>query len=687
MKNVILKICLITFLFYGCEEILFEDDISESIININSPNEGAIFDTEFINFNWQMIDGVEGYQLQIATPTFLETQQIVLDTLLTINNFDFELLPNEYQWRVRGMNSAYTSNYTTSSFNIISLNPDDIVTLKTPENKFISNSLEQHLTWEQVEFAESYIIQIWKPDTSGILMEESEVVENETMVTFEEGTFIWQVSAINNQVQTAFTSRSITIDKTSPNTPQLIMPAENQNFTGKTIEFSWERMALEGSVEVDSLFVFKNEALTELVFKDEVNEAEFPLELDPNKYYWYVKSSDVAGNEGESSEVFSFTILEGIADSMVELVSPVDNLITNKSSHNLVWEAIENVESYNLQVVNSSDDSEIFIDISTLEIEKDISFQDGSYKWQVKGLNSIEETAFYSRSILVDTKSPNTPDLVAPIDLYTQVDKIIHFQFDRTTIEGSVEVDSLFVFSDIEKQNLILKSEVTDGSYYKEFDFGAYFWYVKSFDEAGNESEQSEMFSFIIEEGINTKSITLLSPVDELISNNSLQTFKWDILENALEYRLQVYQLNSNIIEFDYALPITEKTITLDDGYYTWQVRGQNNSGNTGYSKRSILIDTTSPDISELQNPVNEAVLNNTTVQFVWNRDSGISSETSALYVYFDEELSDLAFKKQIAKNYLYKDLAPNIYYWYVITSDAAGNTSEVSKVFSFTIE
>ena len=688
MKKIVLKIGLVVFLFYSCEEIFYQDDISEATIGLLAPTDNTVFDTQHINLNWMPLEGADEFQLQIGMPSFIGANQIVLDTTLTKTSFEIELRPNEYQWRVRGLNSAYNTNYSTNSFLIVTLNPDEILKLVSPENELITNNFEQQLKWEDVSYAKNYRLQLWKPNTSGEKTLDVIVQKTDTIINFEQGNFIWQVRAENDQNSTLYSSRTILIDLTAPNTPQLLTPTSATETINKTIQFSWERENIGGSTEIDSLFIYKNEALTQVTYKERISTNSVELELNPGTYYWYVKSYDTAGNQSENSEVWPFTILEGIAESTVELISPEDNLISNTNTHNLSWNPMEYANDYRVQILKTDGTNELIFDIATAETEKEILFQDGSYNWQVKAQNATEETQYATRSILIDTKSPNTPVLVAPEESHEQVEKVIHFQYERQAIEGSTEIDSLFVYADAELNNPVLKTVVSANNHYQEFETGTYYWQLKSYDQAGNESENSQVRMFTILEDFTLKVVELIAPEDELITNIAQQTFQWNKVDGALDYRLLIHKVNNNVILSDFTVPITSKTITFEDGYYTWKVRAQNNTQNTQYTSRNILIDTTAPNTAELQNPSNEQVLSDTTVHFIWNKEAIEGSiETSTIYVYTDVELTDLVFSSEVAENSLYKDIVPGTYYWYVKTSDQAGNTSEQSEIFMFTVE
>ena len=74
------------------------------------------------------------------------------------------------------------------------------------------------------------------------------------------------------------------------------------------VSFSWTREALEGTTEFDSIYIYRNEQLTDLVTKDEV-VAPAAITLDTGEsYYWLIRAFDAAGNQSEASDTFNFSI-------------------------------------------------------------------------------------------------------------------------------------------------------------------------------------------------------------------------------------------------------------------------------------------------------------------------------------------------------------------------------------------
>lgn len=116
MKKIIGLISIIVVI--SCDDIVGIDDISDNEVTIIAPSEGTVLNTLSPTFSWEILDGAETYQLQIATPSFENATQVVLDTTITSTNFSFSLDLGIYAWRIRAENSAYETPYTTQSFSI-----------------------------------------------------------------------------------------------------------------------------------------------------------------------------------------------------------------------------------------------------------------------------------------------------------------------------------------------------------------------------------------------------------------------------------------------------------------------------------------------------------------------------------------------------------------------------------------
>ena len=308
MKRSWIYSLLLGITFLGCEEILIEEDITNDTVAIVAPINGSQVESTSLVFSWTAIDLATGYRLQIARPSFLNAQQIVEDTLISGTSFSTTLVKNSYEWRINAQNFNSQTEFATAAFSIIESEDFSAreVLLTSPEEGSNTNSTSVSLQWETVSDATSYRIQIL--DATNTLIQEETSTTNSIQLTFPEGATTWQVRAENNTQNTLFSSRSLTVDSMNPIKPVVTTPTNQAILTDTAVSFSWTREALEGTTEFDSIYIYRNEQLTDLVTKDEV-VAPAAITLDTGEsYYWLIRAFDAAGNQSEASDTFNFSI-------------------------------------------------------------------------------------------------------------------------------------------------------------------------------------------------------------------------------------------------------------------------------------------------------------------------------------------------------------------------------------------
>lgn len=306
-KNKIFLLLSISLVFFSCEKILLEKDLTSSKVELLAPAVGTSIGTSNVTFNWTVVEGATAYQFQVATPNFDAPQQIVVDKIVEENSSSEELQEGNYEWRVRALNSGFTTTYASAEFTVKTIEDfsEQQVNLFLPSNNFLSSSRDLVLNWGEVEGAIVYRVQI--------LQDEKVVVKNTTSEThvimnFPEGQSTWRIRAENDSRNTLYSERTVFVDTEAPVSPTLFRPADKANLSLSKVSFEWERNSIEGSEEIDSLFVFKDLELTDLVVKDRVTTSYVSTLDREETYYWFMRSYDAAGNVGERSDVFSFTI-------------------------------------------------------------------------------------------------------------------------------------------------------------------------------------------------------------------------------------------------------------------------------------------------------------------------------------------------------------------------------------------
>ena len=83
-----------------------------------APVDNSVVSESTINFSWQPLEYADSYQLQVAQPSFENAILIVEDTTITITNFSRTLENGNYQWRIKAINFAYETPYSTQNLTI-----------------------------------------------------------------------------------------------------------------------------------------------------------------------------------------------------------------------------------------------------------------------------------------------------------------------------------------------------------------------------------------------------------------------------------------------------------------------------------------------------------------------------------------------------------------------------------------
>ena len=297
----------------NCSEIV-EPDISKETLKIVSPTNNLQTNRLSHTFLWEELEGAENYHLQIASPTFDQIQQLVLNESIVEFQFDYTLSPGNYQWRIRAENNNSKTDYITYNLFIdstLELTSSTVV-LDMPINGYVTNNPKPTFSWFNIDIATNYTFYLRTPDFNGTdAINPTQLISNSYQLINDlpEGSYEWFVKAANEFSESNFSSpRSILIDITNPSTPSLNLPQNNTSLSDSTVTFNWNRPSDSGSIIMDSLCVFDNQTLVNSVIRATVSNPTYQSSLSPGNYYWYVRSKDAAGNLSERSEIFQFTI-------------------------------------------------------------------------------------------------------------------------------------------------------------------------------------------------------------------------------------------------------------------------------------------------------------------------------------------------------------------------------------------
>lgn len=306
MKNALAPLIIgLLLLFSACEDFI-EKDISGDSISILAPPNNLQTSIVTQTFWWNELEGAEEYNIQIVKGTFNFIEQFITDTSVTSNSLTYTLQPGSFQWRIRGQNNGYFTEYTTYNLFIdstLDLTNQQVLLLE-PLNNLISNQTDFTFKWTPLYNAEEYRFQLID-SISGSNLVDVTISASEYDYSLTEGSYIWQVRAINSGSITAASKRNLFVDLTAPGTPVLLSPGYDAmlNF-GANDSLIWSSGA--NSVG-DSLFI-SNDSTFVVSDKYYTNLSFYILTQQPGTYFWRVKSIDGANNESSFSMYRKFYI-------------------------------------------------------------------------------------------------------------------------------------------------------------------------------------------------------------------------------------------------------------------------------------------------------------------------------------------------------------------------------------------
>ncbi len=184
--------------------------------------------------------------------------------------------------------------------------------------------------------------------------------------------------------------------------------------------------------------------------------------------------------------------------------------------------------------------------------------------------------------------------------------------------------------------------------------------------------------------------LTLLSPVDEFLTNNNAPLFDWIDIAGANQYRIQVADnINFNTPVIDELTTISQWQVLagneLADGLYYWHARVEQPSPADPYSSNwTLTIDTQGPNAPILVLPADNQHSNNPRPVFVWHR-VGDATQYNLLVTSAKTDAVNIVTTDT---SYTPSDsLSEGHYTWQTRGRDAAGNWGDFSDARTYSVD
>ncbi len=229
-KIIVITTISLVLVILGCTKDFISKDIKNQVLTIVAPNDSLKTPSNVITFWWDELDGAEKYNIQIVKPSFNTIQQLLVDSNITTNKFNYTLSPGKYQWRVRATNNNGSTAYITRTLIIDSTSNLSLVSvaLVAPINNAITKNKTINFQWNSVISATNYELEI-KDNNGGIIANPTGIIGTSFSYSFTntvDANFSWKVKAINafgSTINNA--SRTFTIDVTAPIASNLTYPS------------------------------------------------------------------------------------------------------------------------------------------------------------------------------------------------------------------------------------------------------------------------------------------------------------------------------------------------------------------------------------------------------------------------------------------------------------------------------
>jgi hypothetical protein len=261
--------------------------------------------------------------------------------------------------------------------------------------------------------------------------------------------------------------------------------------------FWWDKV--NGASDYRLQIVTPSFDLSEVIILDTlVSTDKFTVTLYPAVYEWRVRAENSAWQTQWMKSQFQIYSNLDLTRQKVNLLSP--GLMSNTKNNKYQWDRVNNAKSYLFVVYKDLWDGDYAITptkIDTTFFEKELS--DGKYVWGIKAKNSISETLYSQKNLIVDTTPPRIPELTSPADSAAITATAISFAWKSSDQTSGIAQDTLKIFSDAALTKIV-KSVASDNKN-AEVTFTnhtPYYWTIRSVDKAGNAGKASAAFYFIL---------------------------------------------------------------------------------------------------------------------------------------------------------------------------------------------
>jgi hypothetical protein len=309
----------------------------------------------------------------------------------------------------------------------------------------------------------------------------------------------------------------VLVDDIPPVPFSLISPLDSTMFSNPRPIFIWE-----SSSDLLSGFRDYEFYIDDVLEHTGIDTAWTPdIDVQEGWHNWYVIAYDSFGNQQYSTETWS-VLIDTTIPSIVTLISPADGAYLNDGTINFVWnkasDNLSGIDDYVLQYSQDNTFSSGVVETIVVDTTFSTVLSDTIWYWHVKARDKANNESDWSSiwNFEIDTETPDVPTLFSPVAGIWLNDTIVMFEWAevmnltetarrmyrvnsnresdktaRSQVNYIIQVDTL---SDFVSPFIVDTLNETSTTIVLSENF--YYWRVKTFDMAGNQSSYAGPDSF-----------------------------------------------------------------------------------------------------------------------------------------------------------------------------------------------
>ncbi|HOV30038.1 MAG TPA: Ig-like domain-containing protein, partial [Candidatus Dojkabacteria bacterium] len=523
-------------------------------------------------------------------------------------------------------------------------------------------------------------------------------------------------------------SRAYRLDKTPPSVPVLESPIWGTRINNNNPTMQWKDSTDFGTgvsgyyLEMYSNCTNINNVSTcQPVYSNTTGELLVSSDyqastLPENTYFWRVKAVDKADNESNWSNLWKFTIdtppvfsLLGILENGVLKTVVQDRYITNWNTPVFVGD-LTSTDIASVKVfINETEKSTATINNMAWEATISNPLSDGSYNVKIIATDLIGNTTTIEKELTIDTVAPSKPNITnTPNNAFTNINAItVNWQGgdDQGTNPSGIKGYIIrYVFTSANGNTVtdwtsglveVGNPKTHSGTY--GHGEGKYVIYLKTVDNAGNESPESEPYTITYDKTKPT--IKILEPAENSSHSGSfnIKVQGTDESSGLGQFVINIKDSQGNNIgtclnenengKLEHTATCTINTSSYPNGQYSIRTNVKDRAGNMSDTlSRSFIFDNEKPsgDILGIRYPGGDVQ------NFITNDNTPILYGTCAdnngilnVGIKIDEDTS--SNQTPVCNNGSWvsselSSLADGVHTITLTITDLAGNTTTIEK-------